>query len=67
MNINKQVLKELLENAQTIEEKERILINFIKENRKDFNLKQLFITISSVSASLLSICIIYILKELFKN
>ena len=67
MNMNKQVLKEMLEKAETIEEKERILMDYIKESRKDFNLKQLMVVLSSVSASLLSITIVYILKVLFKD
>ena len=67
MNMNKQVLKEMLEKAETIEEKEKILMDYIKESRKDFNLKQLMVVLSSVSASLLSITIVYILKVLFKD
>ena len=61
------ILAELINHAETNEEKEKIFFEWIKENRKNLTIKQLIMTLGTISSSLLSMLIILICKEIIKK
>lgn len=62
----KRILKEMLKDAETLEEKKEIIFEWLKEQNKDEKTKELIRALGIISISLLIPLSVLTFKELFK-